>query len=146
MWQCLYGYFCPCCALASAKSRFDGSSFCFNCLCFNNICLVRNYIRSGYGIQGRVGVSDCCFATFLAPCAITQLLNETEERGPKLTSPESEESSPWLAPSREHSMLGDPCDFCCTFCFFPCEIVDLYTQISGSVCLSIIIRLMCDFM
>ena len=46
---CLYSTFCPPCAIATAKSTFDGSDWCFNCVCFGlNPCIVRNYVRYLY--------------------------------------------------------------------------------------------------
>ena len=75
--NCLYATIFPMCALASAKTQFDGSDFMFNFFCFGtNVAVVRNYIRNGYGIRGRVGVSDFCISSLFYPCVITQLLNE----------------------------------------------------------------------
>lgn len=74
---CVFGTCFPCCALASAKSQFDGSDLLFNCLCFStNVAIVRNYIRSGYEINGTYGTSDMCLSLCCWPCVITQLLNE----------------------------------------------------------------------
>lgn len=83
--NCLHGTFCPCSAVATAKSSFDGSDWMFNFLCFG--CYphqVRNFIRSGYQIDGRVGTSDFLITSICYPCVATQLLNEVDSRGPKL--------------------------------------------------------------
>mmetsp|Transcript_10306 Transcript_10306/g.15668 ORF Transcript_10306/g.15668 Transcript_10306/m.15668 type:complete len:255 (+) Transcript_10306:62-826(+) len=130
--NCCYATFCPVCALASAKKSFDGSNFCFNCCCFCSPCLVRNYIRNGYGIDGRIGVSDFCIPCACAPCSIAQLLNEVDAQGPRLRSVTGLTEYPWLAPTREHSCSGDPCDFLCTCLFCPCEVIDIYSQLTGS--------------
>lgn len=74
---CAYATCFPLCAISSAKSQFDGSSYIFNFICFGGaFAIVRNYIRTGYGISGRVGMSDCVISTFCWPCVIAQLLNE----------------------------------------------------------------------
>ena len=131
--KCLLGTLCPYCALATAKSSFDGSSCCFNCICFSNVLLVRHYIRRGYGIDGRIGISDCCMPIVCMPCVITQLLNEVDIQGPRLQSVESSKEYPWLAASRDYSCSGDPCDFVCSCMFCPCEIVTIYSQLTGAV-------------
>jgi hypothetical protein len=58
------------------------------------MALVRNYIRQGYEIKGRVGWSDCCCSCWFFPCVATQLLNEVESRGPRLISVENEVDGP----------------------------------------------------
>ena len=74
IFNCLYGTFFPACAMASAKSIFDGSDWCFNCMCFSpNPCLTRNYIRRGYGITGRIGISDCFTTGLCLPCVTVQV-------------------------------------------------------------------------
>lgn len=128
--KCLYGTFLFPCAIASAKSRFDGSGWCFNLVCFGcSPCIVRNYIRLGYEIDGRIGYSDCFCPTFCAPCTATQLLNEVDSRGPKIISARS---GPWLAEKSEYSAIGDPCDFCCTFTTCNCETANVFSQLTGS--------------
>lgn len=125
----MYACCCPTCAIASAKSNFDGryvdfilseyktiidgkfyvSSWIFNCFCFGTSPMfVRNYIRMGYNIEGRVG-RDCCVSICCGCCSINQMLNETETRGPKITSITSTQQSDWVAPVRDFSILGDPC-------------------------------------
>lgn len=76
--------------------------------------MVRNYVRMGYGIEGRIGMSDCCIASYCAPCVAVQMLNEVESRGPKIVSIASIEQSGYLAPHKDYSCWGDPCDFCMT--------------------------------
>ena len=110
VFNCLYGTFFPACALSSAKSLFDGSDWCFNCICFShNPCLMRNYIRRGYGINGRIGISDCFLTTVCLPCVAVQLLNEVGTRGPVIVSVADKSESPWLAPSHDYSCIHDPC-------------------------------------
>ena len=132
---CLYGTFCPCCAIASAKSLFDGSDWCFNCVCFGyNPCIVRNYVRMGYEIDGRAGYSDCFCPCICCPCAVTQLLNEIKYRGPKIYRTEKVNSSPgsaWMAERKIYSLVGDVPDFCCTFLTCNCESANVFSQLSG---------------
>ena len=45
--NCLYGLLCPACAIATARSNFDGSDCCFNWLCMG-MCMARSIIRTGY--------------------------------------------------------------------------------------------------
>ena len=133
MMNCCYGSLFPCCAVASAKSAFDGSEFCFNLFCFGSCPgLVRNYMRQGYEIKGRVGISDCFISALLPCCVITQLLNEVRLRGPKMESISDQTNSPWLAPARDSSCIGDPCDFFCTFLTCPCEVGNVFSQLTGA--------------
>lgn len=126
--NCLYAFYCPVCALATAKSKFDGSNCLWNCCCFTSIPVNYNYIRTGYDIEGRVGRDDCCVAGICAPCAIAQLLNEVGIRGPVQRPPEGG----WQAPSREYSCLGDPVDCCMTCACCLCEVKTLYSQLTGT--------------
>jgi len=78
--NCCYGCLCPHCAIATARSNFDGSNCCFNFMCITP-ALTRNVIREGYGLEG-----GCCFDILVTccfpSCAACQLLNEVESRGP----------------------------------------------------------------
>ena len=47
----VYGLCVPC-AVATARNRIDGSSWCVNLLCLN-VCSARSIIRHGYGIKVR---------------------------------------------------------------------------------------------
>lgn len=47
----VYGLCVPC-AVATARNRIDGSSWCVNLLCLN-VCAARSIIRHGYGIKVR---------------------------------------------------------------------------------------------
>lgn len=114
LFNCMYGTFCPICAIASAKSKFDGSSWCFNCCCFGcSPQITRNYIRVGYDIDGRVGTSDMTIPKYCCPCVAVQMLNEVEIRGPKIVSIASIEQSGYLAPHKDYSCLRD-----CTDCYY----------------------------
>jgi len=126
--NCLIGCFCPAIALSLAKSRFDGSDFCFNCVCFScSPLLVRNYIRQGYGISGRVGCGDCLTSAFCPHCVSTQLLNEVDARGPKIVSVQNEQDGPFLAPERDYSCSGDMIDCCCVTMNLQLESAGLYS-------------------
>lgn len=153
---CLYATCFPCCALASAKTVFDNTDWFFNCCCFSLNCgLVRNYIRQGYRINGKVGTSDCCITCCCSPCVLTQLLNEVTARGPikhfsnrnlniihsTTNSKSNTHETPWiteqLTSSEEENvnqnMFGDSdlCDLCCTFITSQCEILSLFTDFAG---------------
>jgi len=128
--NCLIGCFCPAIALSLAKSRFDGSDFCFNCVCFScSPLLVRNYIRKGYGIKGRVGCGDCLASVCCPNCVSTQLLNEVDSRGPKIVSVQNEHDGPFLAPERDYSCSGDMIDCCCVTLNIQLESAGLYSTL-----------------
>lgn len=130
---CCFGTCFPFCALASAKSQFDGSDLLFNCLCFSwNTAVVRHYIRTGYGIDGNVGSSDCCLAACCWPCVITQLLNEVAIRGPRLEPSPDPTEHPWLVTREQVNGCVDPVDTLCTCCCATCEINSAYSQLSGT--------------
>lgn len=48
----LYAFFFPVCAMASARTAFDGSNHCMNCCCASP-ALLRNIVREGYHIEVR---------------------------------------------------------------------------------------------
>ncbi|CAM9352404.1 unnamed protein product [Choristocarpus tenellus] len=79
--NCLLGMFCQPCAMASARSRLDGSDVLFNCCCICNPAVARNIIREGYHIRGNF-VTDCLAGTLCWPCTICQVRSETKKRGP----------------------------------------------------------------
>jgi Cys-rich protein (TIGR01571 family) len=76
---CMYSLFCPMCAIATARTRFDGSHWCSNCF-FLTSCMARNIIREGYDIDGHC-CYDICWPCICLPCVANQLLAETLERG-----------------------------------------------------------------
>eukprot|EP00727_Mastigamoeba_balamuthi_P001403 m51a1_g1126 hypothetical protein (91) ;mRNA; r:192863-193320 len=76
---------CICNAHSSARTRYDSSNCCFNCLCLT-IPLARNIIREGYRIEGN-WVKDICAGIFLGPCTVAQLLNEVDHRGKVAPTP-----------------------------------------------------------
>uniref|UniRef100_A0A7S2XYH0 Uncharacterized protein n=1 Tax=Fibrocapsa japonica TaxID=94617 RepID=A0A7S2XYH0_9STRA len=76
---CFYGLFCPCCAIATARTYYDGSNWCFNCLVTPHLA-ARDIIREGYNIKGS-WLSDIFLTIFCAGCSAVQLMNEVETRG-----------------------------------------------------------------
>lgn len=73
--SCLF----PCCTAASAKSEADGSSFCYNCMCWN--CLSgNNWVRRHYKIDGACGEDMVC-GCVCYPCITRRMKTETEVRG-----------------------------------------------------------------
>eukprot|EP00760_Papus_ankaliazontas_P032954 PhM_4_TR609/c1_g1_i1/m.26097 len=67
---------CGPCAFSSLRSEFDGSSWCFNCMCVPG-CVVRNIMREAYDIEGSCGgdiLSGLC-----ACCNYTQLKKELQQ-------------------------------------------------------------------
>jgi len=77
---CLYAWFLPCCAMASARTEYDESNFIFNLLSLNPT-MARNIIRQGYGIEGNA-CEDIILPMFVQPCIINQMLAEVRKRGP----------------------------------------------------------------
>eukprot|EP00727_Mastigamoeba_balamuthi_P003723 m51a1_g13348 hypothetical protein (352) ;mRNA; f:626-2164 len=77
--SCLYGWFCPHCAMASARTYFDTSNWCFNCLVVPS-ALHRNVIREGYRLEGHY-VGDIVISTCCLPCTASQVLSEVHSRG-----------------------------------------------------------------
>jgi len=95
--NCAMGCFCPQCAYASARSKFDTSNCCFNMFCVTP-CLAHSIIREGYDIRGTCA-EDVCFPLCCMPCAACRLLNEVNSRG---LSPGQKASEPgsqdWKVP------------------------------------------------
>ena len=138
----MYGTCFPFCAVASAKTLYDGSDWFFNILCFScNFPLVRNYIRQGYEIKGRIGLNDCCFTVLCFPLAVTQLLNEVSVRGQLLINNdynnkknEIEDSElQWKMEDSSYSFFKDPYNFLCTYLCCPFEVMSLYSHFAGVV-------------
>jgi len=77
--SCCYACMCPMCAGASAREDFDGSNWCFNCLCLN-ACVLRNVVREAYNIEGTC-LGDCCTPFLCNCCALSQVLREVKARG-----------------------------------------------------------------
>jgi len=77
--DCIYALFCPACAAASARTTFDGSDWCYNCVCVHPL-LHLSIIRHGYNISGSC-IGDCCAMQLCHPCAIGRMKRETEQRG-----------------------------------------------------------------
>lgn len=77
---CLYAWCFPHCAMASARTNYDGSGCCFNFLC-GTPAMLHNVIREGYGIEGSC-MGDICVTLFCTPCAINRAAQEVKLRGP----------------------------------------------------------------
>merc|ERR1712070_467600 len=77
---CCYGAFCLPCATASARTNYDGSNWCFNCLCMSPV-LVRNIAREGMWNIGGNCLADVLIGCFCAPCSVCQILRESEIKG-----------------------------------------------------------------
>lgn len=80
--SCLCAYVCCPCALASARSHMDDSSYAFNLACLPVYCIppVRWMIRTGYDIPGDAW-SDCYLSVFCPCCVLNQLLQTAYKRG-----------------------------------------------------------------
>jgi len=78
MGVCIYGWFCPGCAMASAVSEMSGMGFCY-ALCCMNSCFARNVVRHGMSVQGDL-MEDVCAVWCCPACAACQALNEVRRR------------------------------------------------------------------
>jgi len=77
--SCAYAFLCTQCAAASARTEFDQSNWCLNCLCSHPV-LARNIIREGYQIEGNC-LGDIVCGTLLPFCVTSQLLREVRSKG-----------------------------------------------------------------
>jgi len=111
MGEYLYSWFCPQCALATMRTEYDGSSWCFNCLAINPV-IARNMLRAGYGIEGSVA-GDVCSPLCCGPCSTSQMLHEVRARGPikNVSQPNTE---PW-----RHGLCSFDLVACLFGCFLP---------------------------
>ena len=65
----LYVICCPLCATATARTNYDGSDWCFNCMSCLTPALARNIIREGYNIEVCcVCVCVCCVFGCVCVC------------------------------------------------------------------------------
>ena len=80
--SCLCAWVCCPCALASARSHLDDSSYAFNIVCLPVCCItpVRWMIRTAYDIPGD-SLGDFCRSTFCPCCVLNQLLQTAFARG-----------------------------------------------------------------
>ena len=69
-----YALFCPQCISASARTRFDNSSWCFNFCCTTPFAN-NSMIREGYGMEGNECV-DFITMMVLWPCALQRMYAE----------------------------------------------------------------------
>eukprot|EP00658_Telonema_sp_P-2_P053716 TRINITY_DN4233_c0_g1_i1.p1 TRINITY_DN4233_c0_g1~~TRINITY_DN4233_c0_g1_i1.p1 ORF type:complete len:280 (-),score=34.55 TRINITY_DN4233_c0_g1_i1:502-1296(-) len=76
--SCCYGFLCPTCAFATARSNMDGSNCLFNCLCVG--AAAYNVIRNTYNLEGSC-VTDICYTCCCYSCSSCQLLREVKHRG-----------------------------------------------------------------
>merc|ERR1712070_813290 len=74
-----YSCCCPWAANASARTEYDGSNWCFNCI-FVSPCLVRSIVREGAFNIGGSCVGDICYSMCCLPCSISQMLREVRVR------------------------------------------------------------------
>lgn len=85
--SCLYGFCCPPCATASARTRFDGSDWWMN-LFFLNSYTSYKIIAEGYNIDTDPCCNcytcqfDICRGFWCMPCTVVQILNEVKSRDP----------------------------------------------------------------
>jgi len=109
---CAFGCCCPCCALAQARTEYDTSNWCFNCIVLNlgfpDVCVARNIIREGtYNIQGSC-CEDIYMSTCCGPCVICQLLRENKVKGGCPVNKDIVQGAPrqeaWGA---SHAIVGD---------------------------------------
>ena len=101
---------------------------------------MRNYIRQGYEIKGRIGLNDCCFTVFCFPLAVTQLLNEVSVRGQMLINHDYNKKNEfednelqWKMEENSYSCILDPYDFLCTYACCSFEVMALYSHFAGVV-------------
>ena len=96
--HCLNSFCCPCCAIATARTAYDDSSWAFNCCCLGP-CATRNIIREGkvsklwtengcstnslccmqFNIEGDC-LGDMCVGCCCVCCSSAQLLRELDHR------------------------------------------------------------------
>jgi len=135
----LYGFCCPSCAIATAKSNFDNSNWIFNLCCFGlcpNHCIVRTYIRKGYDIEGD-HMNDCFYGTCCISFSAIQLLNEVSTRGlrKKNIKPNNESINKYENIVKNTPMCFDSIskniDCVCTCMNMPCETASVYSNIIG---------------
>lgn len=98
--SCLYGFCCPPCATASARTRFDHSDWWMNLL-FLNTYTAYKFIAEGYQIDTDPCCEcytcrcDICRVFWCMPCTVVQMLNEVKSRHP-------------LGPLEEHAIYHGP--------------------------------------
>lgn len=91
---CLYGFCCPPCATASARSRFDNSDWWMN-LFFLNSYTAYKMISEGYSIETDPCCDcytcrcDICRGFWCMPCTVVQMLNEVKFRNPLGPNPDN---------------------------------------------------------
>ena len=76
---CCMALCCPCILSAQTRGKYDGSAFCFNCLCIP-VALSRNIIREGYNVQGSC-CEDVLLSCLCGICVLSQLSYEVADRG-----------------------------------------------------------------
>ena len=81
MGLCLMAWCFPSCSLASTRTSYDRSNWCFNFLCVN-LFVANNIIREGYGIRGDCCMNDVCLPALCTVCTVNRLAQEVRIRGP----------------------------------------------------------------
>mmetsp|Transcript_58528 Transcript_58528/g.96929 ORF Transcript_58528/g.96929 Transcript_58528/m.96929 type:complete len:232 (-) Transcript_58528:69-764(-) len=109
---CLLGWFCPCCYMARARTRYDQSNWGFNLFCVGSD-LIRSIVRDGYGLQG----SCECLKCLCPPCNAIQVNAEVSTKGP---SPGGNGDREWS------SGLCDCCSGGAGSCMYACCCLSCY--------------------
>jgi len=92
--SCLYGFCCPPCAVASARSRLDNSDWWMN-LFFLNSYTAYKLVAERYNIETDACCDcyncqcDICRGFWCMPCIVVQMLNEVKGRTPQGPSAEN---------------------------------------------------------
>lgn len=112
---CLYSWFCPCAAIAEAKSLMDESDFFFNSTCLN-VVTMRWLIRTAYGIPGDA-CNDCLMGCFCLPCTANQILQTTNNhRNPTADGGRAKNRDEYRSAAQSCSFSNCLWACCCPFC------------------------------
>lgn len=112
--SCMYACFCPICALASAKSKLDSSTCCFNCMCVSPAA-TRWMARTAYGVPGSA-CDDCITTACCLPCSANQVLQLTETNPPIPHTRPNDIVRHWDADENQCDCGNCLYAFCCTQC------------------------------
>eukprot|EP01083_Nonionella_stella_P277741 944315_1 len=127
---CLFGFCCPSCYMAKARTKYDESNFCFNCMCIGS-CVLGDIVREGYRIEG--GACESC-KCLCPPCHAIQTNAEVTKRG-QLEVTKTKQDAEWT--NGLLNCCSDGCgSLCCAFLFLPCYVAKTRTRYDGSSCIS----------